>query len=98
MHRLILRMCTDIAGVEGLDGAAQQAAIDCLVLRAGRCLLFGLAKQDDEDNWQPGHIEKAISPESLSVSADDFHELTQWAVRQVRQRVGGAAPAIAVTA
>jgi hypothetical protein len=54
------------------------------VRRLVRAVLFGLAKHLNEKNWQKGHIEKAISPEALSIVADDFDDLVPNALVALR--------------
>jgi hypothetical protein len=76
----------DLAGAPGLADAIHEVAIECIVMRVARALLFAIAKHLDPETWQEGHIEKAMSPESLSVSADDFHDLVPWAKEEVRVR------------
>jgi hypothetical protein len=61
------------------------------VRRLVRAVLFGLAKHLNEENWQKGHIEKAISPEALSTNADDFDDLVPGALVALRDHlIGGA--------
>ncbi|MBK8211956.1 MAG: hypothetical protein IPK78_20465 [Rhodospirillales bacterium] len=45
------------------------------VRRVTRAVLFGLSKHLEPNNWQSGHIEKAISPEALSLVVEDLDDL-----------------------
>lgn len=70
-----------------LEACITEVAVECVVTRVGRALLFGISKHLEPENWQSGHIEKAMSPESLSIAADDFYELLPWAQQEVRDRI-----------
>jgi hypothetical protein len=81
------RLAAEFAGAAhptAVAAAARAAAESCLVRRVGRTVLFGLAKHDDPEHWHPGHVEKAVAPESLSVAADDLEEMLPWARNRVR--------------
>jgi hypothetical protein len=78
----------DMADSSKVMALIDEAAIDCLMTRVCRALLFAMAKHLGSDNWQSGHIEKAMSPETLSIAADDFHDLLPWAAKQIRAKLG----------
>jgi len=70
----------------------KEVAIDCLVTRVGRALIFAISKHLQVDDWQYGHVEKAMSPEALSIAGDDCEMLQSWAEQQVQARLAlGAA-------
>jgi len=67
-----------------LDEMIRNAAIDCVVVKVGRALLHAMAKHFDSEKWHSGHIEKAMSPETLSIVADDLDDLLPVAERKIR--------------
>jgi len=69
----------DSSLLSDLSSAAKEVAQSSLVRRIGRAVLYGLAKRADPQHWGEGHIEKAISPESLSLVADDIADVLPWA-------------------
>ena len=67
------------ANAAAMLATVKEVAQSSLVRRVGRAVLFGLAKHNDPQHWAEGHIQKAISPEALSVVADDLADVMPWA-------------------
>lgn len=64
---------------------ALQHAEDTMILRVGRTVVYALAKQMNKE-WSQNDLVTASSPESLSMSADDFGD----AMQNVRRAIGKA--------
>lgn len=64
---------------------ALQNAEDTMILRVGRTVVYALAKQMNKE-WSQNDLATASSPESLSMSADDFGD----AMQNVRRAIGKA--------
>jgi hypothetical protein len=79
--------------IEQVRALAQQAAEETAILRVGRAVVFALAKQANKE-WNSEAISKALTPESLSVAADDYLDSLQSARRKLGKtfRMSGAAP------
>ena len=56
-----------------------------MILRVGRTVVYALAKQLNKE-WDRKALEAASSPESLSMSADNFAD----AMQNVRRAIGKA--------
>jgi hypothetical protein len=78
--------------IEQLRAVAQQVAEETTMLRVGRAVVFALAKQANKE-WNSEAISKALTPESLSVAADDYVDSLQSARRKIGKtfRVSGVA-------
>ena len=74
---------------------AREAAIQAVIRRVARALLFGLAKGAQPALWHPGHIEKATAPEALSIAADDWLDAVVPTRDAVLRRLAGVAEAVA---
>jgi hypothetical protein len=77
--------------IEQLRTLAQQVAEETAILRVGRAVVFALAKQASKE-WNSEAISKALTPESLSVAADDYVDSLQSARRKLGKifRVSGS--------
>lgn len=64
---------------------ALQHAESTMIVRIGRTVVYALAKQLNKE-WDQNALETASSPESLSMSADDFGD----AMQNVRRAIGKA--------
>ncbi len=64
---------------------ALQHSEDTMILRVGRTVVYALAKQMNKE-WSQNDLVTASSPESLSMSADDFGD----AMQTVRRAIGKA--------
>jgi hypothetical protein len=70
---------TDLEQAQSLSLLLSEQAIMLLV---GRAVVFALAKQVNKD-WNSEAIKLALSPESLSLAADDFSDALQSARRRI---------------
>jgi hypothetical protein len=86
-RKMLGEMLADVAEDGSLYAYIDEVTVDCLVKRVGRALLFGISKHLDHKNWHSGHIEKAMSPEALSIAADDLYDVLPWAEQEVRKRI-----------
>jgi hypothetical protein len=59
---------------------ARNAAEQVTLRRIGRALIHGLAKRDASSGWNRWQLEAAISPEALTLAADD----TVWSMPEAR--------------
>jgi hypothetical protein len=73
----------DANDLELMRSLAQQHAETTMIRRVGRTVVYALAKQLNEE-WDQKALETASSPESLSMSADDFGDSMQ----NVRRAIG----------
>jgi hypothetical protein len=64
----------------------QQHAERSIMLRVGRAVVYALAKQLMKE-WDSVAVERALSPESLSVAADDYHDSLQSPRRALSARL-----------
>jgi hypothetical protein len=69
--------------IDAMRTLAKQHAERTMILRVGRTVVFALAKQLNKE-WDQKALELASSPESLSMSADDFTD----ALQNVRRDMG----------
>jgi hypothetical protein len=70
------------ADIEQVRELAQQQAEHTIMLLVGRAVVYALAKQVNKD-WNSEAIKVALSPESLSLAADDFLDALQSARRKL---------------
>ena len=70
---------------EFLRGLIQQAAQRWTAFRVGKAACYALAKRVVDD-WSPADVEKATSPESLSLAADDYRQSISAARKWVIER------------
>ena len=82
-------MLSEEAGV--FPGTSEEQSIASIVeaavtLKVAHAVIYGLAKANQPKLWQPGHIEKAIAPEALSIVADDIKGM----IPMMRQKVSKA--------
>jgi len=61
---------------------AQQASEQTIMILVGRAVVYALAKQVNKD-WNAEAVRQALSPESLSLAADDFQDALQSARRKI---------------
>lgn len=74
------------ADLDAMRMLVQQNAERSIMLRVGRAVVYALAKQLMKE-WDSGAVERALSPESLSVAADDYHDSLQNARRALGARL-----------
>lgn len=82
---------TEATSAFGETGAVKKQVVEVsealFVRRLVRAVLFGLSKRLNQRNWKDGHIEKAMSPEALSLIADDVSEALPEALALIRDRM-----------
>jgi hypothetical protein len=61
---------------------SQQLAEQTIMLLVGRAVVYALAKQVNKE-WNSEAVKLALSPESLSLAADDFLDALQSARRKI---------------
>jgi hypothetical protein len=76
----------DVADQETMRDLVQQQAEKAMTLRVGRAVVFALAKSLSP-SWTLEHIARAMSPESLSVAADDYMSSMETARRSLGQQL-----------
>jgi hypothetical protein len=74
------------ADLDAMRMLVQQHAERSIMLRVGRAVVYALAKQLMKE-WDSVAVERALSPESLSVAADDYHASLQTARRGLGARL-----------
>lgn len=74
------------ADLDAMRMLVQQHAERSIMLRVGRAVVYALAKQLMKE-WDSVAVERALSPESLSVAADDYHDSLQNARRGLGARL-----------
>ncbi|MGO6788716.1 hypothetical protein ACCS70_18860 [Rhizobium ruizarguesonis] len=65
---------------------AIQAAQRTLAFRVGKAICFALAKRFLDD-WSTEDLDRATSPESLSMAADDYRQSLAAARKWIKDRV-----------
>ena len=75
----------DAHDLDVMRSLAMQHAENTMILRVGRTVVYALAKQLNKE-WDQNALQTASSPESLSMSADDFGD----AMQNVRRAIGKA--------
>jgi hypothetical protein len=85
MQELLQREYAAAPDADIMRRMALEFAKRTMIVRVGRTVIFALAKQLNRE-WTREDVEKALSPESLSVAADDFGD----ALQNVRRRMGVA--------
>jgi hypothetical protein len=71
-----------------LETIARKVALEQIVRRLSRSLVYALAKQEDGARWHPGHIQKAASPEAFSIVADEWRDILPMAKAILHERLG----------
>ena len=77
---LVSEQAPGTADPEALAIAARDAAEQVTIRRVGRALIHGLAKRDATGGWNRWQLEAAISPEALTLAADDY----VWSLAEAR--------------
>ena len=88
-ERMAEELAADFDGASDAEEArdiALKASRRTLALRVGKATCFALAKKTVDD-WSPEDLDKATSPESLSLAADDFRQSISQAKRWMREQV-----------
>jgi hypothetical protein len=85
MRELLEREYADAPDPDTMRRMALEFSERSAVIRVGRAVVYALAKQLNRE-WTREDVEKALSPESLSLAADDFSD----ALQNVRRRIGKA--------
>ena len=68
--------------IDQIRSAALQLAEQTIMILVGRAVIYALAKQTNKE-WNSEAIKLALSPESLSLAADDYHDALQSARRKI---------------
>jgi hypothetical protein len=74
------------ADLEAMRMLVHQHAERSIMIRVGRAVVYALAKQLMKE-WDSEAVQRALSPESLSVAADDYHDSLQSARRALGARL-----------
>ena len=74
------------ADLDAMRMLVAQSVERSIMLRVGRAVVHALAKQLMKE-WDSHDVEKALSPECLSVAADDYHDSLQNARRALGARL-----------
>jgi hypothetical protein len=86
MRALLEGEYASAADLDAMRMLVQQHAERSIMLRVGRAVVYALAKQLMKE-WDSVAVERALSPESLSVAADDYHDSLQNARRALGARL-----------
>ncbi len=86
MRSLLEDEYASAADLDAMRLLVKQHAERSIMLRVGRAVVYALAKQLMKE-WDSGAVERALSPESLSVAADDYHDSLQTARRGLGARL-----------
>lgn len=89
VQRMADELSDEFADAEDPDEAraiAIQASQRTLAFRVGKATCFALAKRLLDD-WSTEDLERATSPESLSLAADDYRQSIPAARRWIKERV-----------
>lgn len=77
---------SEVADQETMRGLVQVQAEKTMALRIGRAVVFALAKSLSP-SWTVDDVAKAMSPESLSIAADDYWASMETARRSLGQQL-----------
>jgi hypothetical protein len=91
----LLEAALDLGEQKMLPAYAREVAEVIFVRRLMRAVLFAIAKNLNPVNWQDGHVDKAMSPEALSIVGDDFADVMAEGLAALRERVAEAETAMA---
>lgn len=89
VDRMADELANEFVGVDDPDEAralAIQSAQRTLAFRVGKATCFALAKRLLDD-WSSEDLERATSPESLSMAADDYRQSIPAARRWIKEHV-----------
>lgn len=89
VERMADELADEFVGAEDAEEAralAVSAAQRTLAFRVGKATCFALAKRLQED-WSSEDLDRATSPESLSMAADDYRQSIAAARRWIKDRV-----------
>lgn len=89
VSRMVEELADELLDVGDLDEARTitlQASQRALAFRVGKATCFALAKRLLDD-WSTEDLERATSPESLSMAADDYRQSIPAARRWIKDRV-----------
>jgi hypothetical protein len=75
---------TGTADPEEVREAALRASRKCMAFRVGKAVCFALSKRLVED-WTVDDLDRATSPESLSMAADDYRQSLAVGKRWVKE-------------
>jgi hypothetical protein len=101
MRSLLESEYADVSDPEAMRLLVKQHAERTIILRVGRTVVYALAKQLNKE-WDQNALDKASSPESLSMAADDFTDALQNVRRDIGRklrasRVAGEVPTTEVS-
>ena len=82
MKERLEREYAEATDVEQMRIQAKCVAEETIILQVGRAVVFALAKQANKE-WNSEAISKALTPESLSIAADDYLDALQSARRKM---------------
>ncbi len=85
MRELLEKEYAGTPEVEEMRAMALSLAERTMILRVGRAVVYALAKQLNKE-WDHNAVLTALSPESLSLAADDFLDALQSARRKIGKR------------
>ncbi|MBD3738766.1 MAG: hypothetical protein IE938_20215 [Pseudomonas balearica] len=88
VERMAQELLNDLAGgddPEQVRAITLGAARRTLAYRVGKATCFALAKRVLDD-WSPEDLERATSPESLSMAADDYRQSLAMAKKWIRDQ------------
>ena len=89
VERMADELADEFVGADDAEEAralAVQAAQRTLAFRVGKATCFALAKRL-QDDWSTEDLDRATSPESLSMAADDYRQSIASARRWIKDRV-----------
>ncbi|MFN3817875.1 hypothetical protein [Blastomonas sp.] len=89
VDRMADELANELAGADDAEEArkiAVEAARRTLAFRVGKATCFALAKRLQED-WSSEDLDRATSPESLSMAADDYRQSITSAKRWIKDRI-----------
>jgi hypothetical protein len=82
MIEILEQEYADVVDIEQVRDKAKILSEQTVVMRVGRAVVFALAKQANS-HWDAEAVKQALTPESLSLAADDFHDALQTARRKM---------------
>lgn len=89
VERMANELSDELIGTEDPEegrAIAIQAVQRTLAFRVGKATCYALAKRLLDD-WSPEDLDRATSPESLSMAADDYRQSIPTARRWIKERV-----------
>ena len=87
LARMLAELAPPDCDVDEVSACAMTISERAMVLRIARALVYALAKRNTPQEWREHHLRNALSPEALTLAADDIRTAWLDAASAMRQAV-----------